>query len=457
MMWRSHRPKMHGIKAGEVMIGSDKPAITRGGAQQAGKASRGYRGYVLAVLCLVYMLNFVDRQLLAILAKPIQDELGISDSQLGLLGGLYFAIFYCVIAIPVAWLADRANRVRVLSIACALWSAATIACGMAGSYSQLAAARMAVGIGEAGGVPPSYSIIADYFPAGRRGSALGLFNLGPPIGQALGVAFGAGIATHYDWRIAFIVIGAIGILAAGSVWLTVREPRRGAHDAPAVDRSAADAQPLSLPAAARAFLSNPVLLLAALAAGATQFVTYAALNFNVLFLMREKAMPLDQVSIWYALVLGVAVSLGIYASGTLTDRLGRRMRAAYALIPAAGLALALPAFVGFVAAPGWPIALAFLIGPMFLNFFYLTPVVALVQDVVPAHQRTLASALLLLIMNLIGLGLGPTFLGIASDHWRATGATNPLQLAFYSLIPFQILAIGLFLLLARRLRAEAGR
>ncbi len=410
-----------------------------------------YRWIILAILCFVYILNFVDRQLLAILARPIQEDLRISDSQLGLLGGLYFALFYCVIAIPVAWLADRANRVLVLSIACALWSAATIACGMAGSYPQLVGARMAVGIGEAGGVPPSYSIIADYFPAGQRGRALGLFNLGPPIGQALGVAFGAGIATHYDWRTAFIAVGAIGIATAGAVWLSVREPRLAETEEAPAAASPVPAPRASFREAAWAFVTHPVLMLAALAAGATQFVTYASLNFNVLFLMREKGMTLEQVSVWYALLLGVSVSAGIYLSGALVDRFARRSRTAYALIPAAGLFLALPLFIGFVHASGWPVALACLAGPMFLNYFYLSSVVTLVQDLVPADRRTLASALLLFIMNLIGLGLGPTYLGIVSDCWRAGGAANPLQLAFYCLVPFQLLAVALFLLLARKL------
>ena len=168
-----------------------------------------YAWVVLALLCWVYVLNFLDRQLLSILAKPIQDDLGLSDGQLGRLGGLYFALFYCILGVPVAWLADRGNRVRVLAIACVLWSAATAACGMARNYPQLAFARMSVGIGEAGGVPPSYSIISDYFPATQRGTALGLFNLGPPIGQALGVAFGAKVAAAYSWRPAFVLLGAI--------------------------------------------------------------------------------------------------------------------------------------------------------------------------------------------------------------------------------------------------------
>src|SRR6187402_2843058 len=165
---------------------------------------------VLGILCFVYVLNFLDRQLLSILAKPIQDELGVTDGQLGMIGGLYFALFYCILAIPVGWLADRTNRVKVLSLACALWSAATAACGMASNYPQLVLARMTVGIGEAGGVPPSYAIISDYFPPGRRGTALSLFNLGPPIGLALGVAFGASIAAAYSWRSAFICLGAVG-------------------------------------------------------------------------------------------------------------------------------------------------------------------------------------------------------------------------------------------------------
>ncbi len=146
------------------------------------------------MLCFVYMLNFLDRQLLAILAKPIQDTLHVSDHQLGLIGGLYFALFYCFIAIPVGWLADKTSRVQVLSLGCAIWSAATVACGLAASYSQLVVARMTVGFGEAGGVPPSYSIISDYFPPQSRGTALGIYNLGPPVGAALGIAFGASIA-----------------------------------------------------------------------------------------------------------------------------------------------------------------------------------------------------------------------------------------------------------------------
>jgi predicted MFS family arabinose efflux permease len=417
-----------------------------GAAPASDSRITGYPLLVLALLCLVYVLNFLDRQLLSILAKPIQDELGITDGQLGRLGGLYFALFYCILGIPVAWLADRGNRVRVLTVACALWSAATAACGMAQSYSQLTVARLSVGIGEAGGVPPSYSIISDYFPASRRGTALGLFNLGPPVGQALGVAFGAKIAAAYSWRPAFIILGAAGVLAAVIVWTVVREPKRGGTDTQVPAEQAIDFW-----STLRLFATRPTLTLVALSSGATQFVTYGTLGFTTLFLMREKGMTLNEIALWYALVLGVGVSAGIFLSGRLIDRLGRRWPQVFGLLPAIALALAMPFFVGFLHAPTWPVAIAFLAAPTFLNFFYLTPAVTLVQNSVSARQRTLAGAVLLLIMNLIGLGFGPTWVGAWSDWLRPTHPDNSLQLALYSLLPFYLIAIILDLALAQQL------
>jgi len=409
---------------------------------------------VLAALCFVYVLNFLDRQLLSILAKPIQDELGVTDGQLGLISGLYFALFYCLLAIPVGWLADRSNRVRVLSLACALWSAATVACGLSSNYAQLAAARMSVGVGEAGGVPPSYAIISDYFPPGTRGTALGLYNLGPPLGQAFGVAFGASMAAAYSWRSAFWALGFIGIATALAVWLFVREPTRGGLDVPREQPAVANPKADFWPTC-RKFFTHPVLLRVALACGATQFITYATLNFTTLFLMREKGMTLREVAVYYALMIGVTICAGMFVSGRLIDRFAPRSKTAYAWLPAAALALAIPFFIGFAWAPDWRVALLFLAGPMFLNYFYLSPSVALVQESVQPHERVLAGALLLLVMNLIGLGLGPTFLGAASDYFRAEHPTNSLQMAFYTLVPFYVLAVISFFWLARALKREA--
>jgi len=409
----------------------------------------------LAILWFVYALNFLDRQLLSILAKPIQDELGVTDGQLGRISGFYFALFYCLISIPVGWLADRTNRVRVLSFACALWSAATMACGFASSYPQLVLARMSVGVGEAGGVPPSYAIICDYFSSGRRGTALGIYNLGPPVGQAMGVAFGASIAAAYNWRDAFVSLGALGIVAALIVLLFVREPIRGGLDAaPAGHAPAGQQTPVGFRTTCNMFFSRPVLLLVSLASGATQFVTYAVLNFTTLFLMREKGMTLKEIALYYALIVGIAISGGIYSSGRLIDWLVPRSKRAYAYIPAVALTLAIPFFIAFAWAPRWQLALVFLAFPTFLNYFYLSCAVTLVQQEVQPKQRVLSGALLLLVMNLIGLGLGPTYLGAVSDHFRASHPHNSLQLAFYTLVPFYVVAVLLFLALARALGRE---
>lgn len=426
-------------------------AVVRAPATEAPPATGARAWIMLAALTFVYVINFLDRQLLGILAKPIQDSLHVTDGQLGLIGGLYFAFFYCFIAIPIGWFADRTNRVTVLSLACAIWSGATICCGLAASYPQLVAARMVVGFGEAGGVPPSYALITDTFPPGRRGIAFGIYNLGPPIGAALGIAFGASIAAMFDWRWAFIAIGLVGIVTAVLVRLLMREPPRGALD------GAAGASPMGKAGfwtTVRMFFSHPVLMLAALGGGATQFVTYGLGNFAVLFLIREKGITLPQIAVWYALAVIVGMGAGMIVSGRVIDRFTRHSRRAYATAPAATLALALPFYVAFVWAPGWPLALTLLTIVMFFNYFYLSSSVALVQEEVRPDQRVLSGALLLLVMNFIGLGLGPTYVGAASDWFKAHGSAHSLQVALYTLTPFYLIAIVLFLWLARVIRAE---
>ncbi|WP_305096387.1 spinster family MFS transporter [Croceibacterium aestuarii] len=424
----------------------------------AGYAGEGHRRVrrpmaVLWMLTFVYVINFLDRQLLSILAKPIQDTLHVTDGQLGLIGGFYFALFYCLIAIPVSWLADRTNRVAVLTAACAIWSAATIACGLSRNYTELVIARMTVGFGEAGGVPPSYALITDTFGPGKRGMAFGIYNLGPPIGAALGIALGATIAELFDWRDAFVAIGAIGVLAAVALPFVVPEPSRGATDPGAAART--DKAPFL--ATIRSFFSNPVMSLAAFGSGATQFVTYGLGNFAVLFVIREKGMTMGEVAIWYALVVIVGMGGGMIASGRVIDKLATRTRRTYALAPAISLTIAAPFCAGFICAPSWELALVFLTVAMFFNYFYLSCSITLVQEESAPNQRVLAGALLLLVMNFIGLGLGPTWVGAASDWFAARGEANSLQLALYSLLPAYGIAIALFLWLARRLGREARK
>ena len=416
-------------------------------------APLGSRAWIaLAMLSVVYVLNFLSRQLPGILAKPIQDSLHLSDGQLGRIGGLYFALFYCLISIPVGWLADKTSRSKILAVACAIWSIATMCCGLAGNFLQFAIAYMTVGFGEAGGVPPSYSIIADYFPPGRHGRALGFFNVGPPVGAALGIAFGASIAAAYSWRYAFGFLGGVGIIAVIGILVLVPEPPRGG-----LDRTTANvaAHKIGFRQTLAMFVSRPSLMLAALASGANQFITYGLTNFAVLFLMREKGMKLHEVAVYYSLVVLVGMSGSMLASGRIIDQAVRRSKGAYGLVPALSLCMALPFYLAFVWVPAWRIALLFLTCTHFLNYFYLTSVVTLVQEEVRPDQRVMSGALLLLIMNLLGLGLGPTFVGAMSDLFRANHPHQSLQIALYMLAPVYLVAVSLFVALSRVLKNES--
>jgi MFS family permease len=237
----------------------------------------------------------------------------------------------------------------------------------------------------------------------------------------------------------------------------VKEPKRGGLDVAAPGANEVKPAAAGFWSTFRMFFTHPVLLRVALACGATQFVTYAILNFTTLFLMREKGMTLGEVAVYYALLIGFGISAGMYVSGRLIDRLAPRSKTAYAYLPAIGLIIAIPFFVGFVWAPSWPLALAFLALPTGLNYFYLSPAVTLVQEEVRPDQRVLAGALLLLVMNLIGLGLGPTFVGFVSDYFRPTYPDNSLQLAFYCLVPFYVLAVIMFFWLAGAIKRETQR
>jgi predicted MFS family arabinose efflux permease len=308
---------------------------------------------------------------------------------------------------------------------------------------------MVVGFGEAGGVPPSYALITDTVAPGRRGVAFGIYNLGPAIGAALGIALGATIATVFSWRDAFVAVGIIGVFAAIALPVVIPEPKRGAAD---------PGGPTTLDRAPfwstlRAFFLNPVTMLAAFGSGATQFVAYGLGNFSVLFLMREKGMTMPEIAIWYALAIIVGMGGGMIASGRIIDYYASRgSRRVFAFAPAISLAIAMPFYIACIWAPSWQLALALMIVVMFFNYFYLSSSITLVQEEAAPNQRVLAGALLLLIMNFLGLGLGPTWVGAASDHFAVGGATNSLQLALYTLAPFYLLAIGLFLWLARELR-----
>ena len=423
---------------------------------QGGAAPYGY--FVAGLLSVVYTCNFLDRQLMSILQESIKAQLHLTDTQLGLVSGLAFALMYTLLGIPIAWLADRTHRVRIIAIACAAWSLASAACGLAVSFPTLALARLGVGVGEAGGSPPAYSVLADYFPARARGVGLAIYALGVPVGTMIGSGAGAWIDKHYGWRMAFFAVGAPGVLLALLVLILVREPVRGRFDAKAAGE-AHHAPGLPLSRTIGLFFANPVLRLTALSSGLSAFVGYAMLNWSPSFLIRIKHMDRADLALYYSLLVGAAGVFGTFGSGWLVDRFAKRDHRAYAWVPMAAFCVSLPFFLLFVWAPTWPLALMFLAVPAMLNNMYLAPAITVVQNAVAPNQRGASSALLLFVLNLIGLGGGPVFIGKVSDLLAPAHGAVSLQLALYALAPFFVLTILAHLAAARAIgrdRALSG-
>jgi MFS family permease len=411
-------------------------AATVGGA----KPGSGYRYLVVTMLILVYTLNFLDRQIVSILAEPIRKDLNLTDTELGALGGIAFAAFYTFFGIPVGWLADRFKRIWIMSAACGLWSLFTMGCGVATNFVQLAVMRMGVGIGEAGGSPPSYSLISDYFPPKERGTGLALYSLGVPLGSMFGAAIGGWIAAHYGWRMAFFAVGAPGLVMAVVLLLVVREPKRGGLDAFAEGKDAHEPPP-PLIKAVGAYFANRTLLLTAISSGLSAFVGYAGLAWNPPFLIRVKHMSLTEVAAYYSLVLGITGVIGTFAAGWLADKLSQRDRRWYAWIPAIAFTLTLPFWIGILWAPTWQLTLLFIAAPALLNSMYLAPALAVVQNAVPPAMRTISGATLLFVLNLVGLGGGPVFVGRISDLAKPSYGDHSLVIGFAALIPVVVVTI----------------
>jgi predicted MFS family arabinose efflux permease len=404
------------------------------------KAGTGYRYLVVGLLAVVYTFNFMDRQIMSTLAEPIRKDLGLSDTALGALGGLTFALFYTTCGIPIAWLSDRFKRVWIMAAACGIWSLFTAGCGLATNFTQLALSRIMVGAGEAGGSPPSYSLISDYFPAKERGTGLALHSLGVPLGSMMGVVLGGGVASAYGWRMAFFAVGLPGVVLALLMLLIVREPKRGGLDEIALG---ADAHAPAPPAreVIAAFFANRTLACVAIACGLSAFAGYAMLNWNVPLLMRVKGMSLKEVSHYYSVVLGAAGIVGTFGAGWLADKLSQSDRRWYAWIPVIAFTVSLPAVAGLIWAPTWQIALMFIAVPALLNNMYLAPALAVVQNAVPPGQRTMAGAILLFVLNLVGLGGGPIFLGKVSDMAKASYGDHSLLVGYAALAPVIVIAI----------------
>jgi MFS family permease len=417
-------------------------------AQDVRSVSGGYRIVVLAVLILAYTFNFLDRQILGILAGPIKEELGLTDSQLGLMGGLAFALFYTGLGIPIAWLADRWSRTWIMTGALALWSAFTALCGLAGGFWQLFLCRMGVGVGEAGGVAPAYSLIADYFPKEQRARALAAYSFGIPIGSALGILFGGLIAHSIDWRAAFIIVGVAGVLLAPIFRLIVKEPPREAAPVQAAGSPAPPAGGI------RALLAKPTFWLISLGAAASSVCGYGVAFWLPSFFERSLGMDLVDRSLFLGSMTLVGGVAGVWLGGYLGDRLGRAKPAYYLLVPAVAFLIALPCFFLAIQAKSLWLAFVLFIIPTGLNLVWLGPVITAVQHLVTPAQRSTASACFLFVNNLIGLGLGTWFFGAVSDALAPHFGAESLRYAIYCGLAFYLVSAALFAMASRGLARD---
>lgn len=393
---------------------------------------KGYRGLVLLMLLGVYVLNYVDRQIVGILAEPIKKDLDLSDTQLGMMGGLAFAIFYSTLGIPIARLADRYSRKWIETAALATWSAFTALCGMAGGFTSLFLARLGVGVGEAGGVAPAFSMVADYFPPEQRARALAILTLGLPIGSALGLVIGGYLAAHYGWRTAFIALGAAGFVVAPIFAYFVKEPERGRYDTVAP----AGSEHLSLLDTMRLMATMPTFWLVSLGSATASMLSYGLGFWLPSFLQRTRGLSLADTSLLLGAVAIVGGVAGILLGGYLADHFGKTDRRAYGRIPAIAFLIGFPALLAGVTVEAVPAIFALLLIPQAMGYVWAGPSVAVIQNIAPANIRTTASALYLLIVNFIGLGIGTMSFGVLSDAFTERFGASALQ---YSIIAIAII------------------
>jgi len=399
---------------------------------------------VLLFLLIAYIFNFLDRQILGILAQPIKADLHLTDTQFGAVGGLAFALLYAALGVPLAYLADRTSRSAVIAGAVAVWSGFTALCGTAAGFGQLFLFRLGVGVGEAGGVAPSYALIADYFPPERRARALAIFSLGVPIGLASGVLLGAYIAAAINWRAAFWIMGAAGLILAPTMLFVVRDRPRPS--------SALDSAPVGEVFAIVA--RKPAFWLLAFSASCSSLCGYGLALWTPSVLMRSFGLDLVHTGQFLGSVLLLGGVAGVYGGGWLADRLGTGDRGWYARLPAIAWLLTAPAFAFGLMAPNLFIAWPLLLAANALNILWLGPVTTAVQHLVARRMRATASASFLLINNLIGLGVGPLLIGRLSDRLKQGHGIDALRDAAVATTAFYIVAGLLMLLCVRRLKDD---
>jgi predicted MFS family arabinose efflux permease len=434
------------------MSGSALPEPLASQSSQAPETPSGsYRWYALGLLTVVYVVNFVDRQILSILLESIKEEFSLTDTELGFLAGISFALFYATLGIPIAMWADRGNRRNIITLALTVFSFMTALCGQATSFVYLAAARIGVGVGEAGASPPSHSILSDLFSPKERATALGIFATGVNIGIMIGFFVGGYINELYGWRQAFLVVGIPGLLLAIIVRLTLREPERGASEGRTGE---AVEQAPSFSSAARIFWQTKTLRHISLASALNAFVGYGAVTWFASFLARSYQMKSSESGLYLALMFGVVGGVGTFFGGYFADVLAKRDIRWNLWLPAAVVIFAFPFTLGVFFSASATASLLFFIIPALVGTVYLGPSLAMVQALVPLRMRTVASAILLFVINIIGLGLGPQMVGVVSDLLTDRFADESLRYALLIASCINIWSAAHFIIAARSLKSD---
>ncbi|MFK7912758.1 MAG: spinster family MFS transporter [Pseudomonadales bacterium] len=377
--------------------------------------SSGYRNYVLISLTVLYTLNFVDRVLVQILAQPIIEEFKLQDWQFGLLSGFGFAFMYTLLGIPIARLSERANRVRIIAAGVILWSVMTALCGLAGSFIALLLFRVGVGVGEAALTPPANSLIADYFIPKSRARAMGTYAMGVTLGGVFAAAFGGPLAEMFSWRTAFIALGVPGIVIGLIFLFTVKEPPRGYSDPPGTEVP----DKTGLADTLRELFPKPSFWLNMAAAATVAFVGYGYTSFQAAYFQRAFGMPLTDIALMILVPVGLVAAAGAFASGVCTEKLSARFPNAVAWLPGWGLIICVPFYWIAFTSSSIPIAIATLMIGAFVHYGYLGSQYTIAQGVATARSRATAVALFLFVVNMIGYGLGPLFVGFTSDYFMS--------------------------------------
>jgi len=372
----------------------------------------------------VYVVNFVDRQVLSILLESIKLDLGLTDVELGLLSGTAFGLFYATLGVPIARLADKTSRKAVIVVSLTLWSLMTALCGAATSFGILLVYRVGVGVGEAGGSPPSHAMISDFFPAEKRGAALGIFSLGVPIGILIGLMAGGWLDETLGWRRAFVVVGLPGLLLSALVAFTLREPPRGMADGLEGDtRSHTAREGIAFLWRARSFRHT------ALGSGLYAFTGYSFVTWAPSFLKRSHGMESGEVGTWLALIIGIGGGVGVYAGGWLSDRWAARDPRGRSLLPALAMVASVPFWIGVYLNQDTTLVLALMVPPAAFGLMYQAPALAITQGLSTPAMRATAGAVLLFVINIVGLAMGPACTGWLSDLLEPTFGAESLRYA----------------------------